>query len=86
MDGYQLLANAVVEQAAEDYRKALVDQHDGMPDADAEVRSLERWFAGPVFKLYTRLDGPALAEAIKAEVRQFNYDLKALKKSHAVKE
>lgn len=85
VDGYQLLANAVVEQAAEDYRRALVDAHDGIDGADKEVASLERWFAGNIIKLYTRLDGVALMQTIRAEVIEFNYDLKALHESHKLK-
>jgi hypothetical protein len=91
VDGYQLLANAVVEQAAKDYRQALVEQYElrlsatnrEREQADRAVRDLERWFAGDVIKIYTTLDGVDLMQAIKAEVIKFNYDLKALYESHS---
>lgn len=86
MNGYQLLANAVVEQAAYDYRRALVAQHNGdvkkRLKATKEIRELKRFFLGSHIKLYTKLDGRKLMEAIKAEVIEFNYDLKALEDSH----
>lgn len=94
MNGYQLLANAVVEQAAEDYRSALVMQHvlsrngtdEDIEHYNKEVNKLERWFAGPVCALYTKLDGVTLARKIKAEVIEFNYDLEAIRKSHSISE
>lgn len=87
VDGYQLIANAVVAQAAKDYRQALVDQHNRpSKKTDKEVAKLERFFTGNTIRLYTKLDGTALMQAIKAEVIEFNYDLKALEESHFVAE
>lgn len=90
MDGYQSLANAIVAQAAEDYRVALVEQHRVEESEDtkvkerakANVEKLEAFFTGKRIKLLTKLDGPELMNAIKAEVIEFNYDLKALEDSH----
>ena len=89
MNSYQLLANAVVEQAAKDYRSALVMQHimsrhgtnEDKEHYGNEVEKLERWFAGPICALYTRLDGCDLARRIKADVIKYDYDLEAIEKS-----
>lgn len=90
MDSYQLLANAIVAQAAEDYRGALVMQHvlsmngtdEDIERYNKEVENFERWFAGPVCAVYTKLDGVDLARRIKADVIKFNYDLEVIKKSY----
>lgn len=82
MDGYQLLANAIIEQAANDYRVALVAQHDGIGTSDGTVKKLENWFAGPEFRLYSKLDGAWIARRIKAELQKFNYDLDAVRRAH----
>ena len=84
VDGYQMIANSVVEQAANDYRVALVRQHDGDVRADAKVEDLEAFFTGKLIKLYTKLDGTMLMRAIKDEVIKHNYDLKAIRDSHMV--
>jgi hypothetical protein len=82
VDGYQLLANAIVAQTAEDYREALVKEHYGVRGADSKIKYFKKWFAGEDCKILTNADGVALMEAIKAEVKAFKYDLKALYKSH----
>jgi hypothetical protein len=89
MESYQLLANAIVAQAAEDYRSALIMQHavsrcgtsEDIAYYDKEVEKLEHWFAGRC-ALFTRLDGAELARMIKTEVIKFDYDQEAIRKSH----
>ena len=84
MGGYELLASAVVIQAVKDYRIALVDQHE-QPLSNvckSRVRELERFFKGEDIMIYTKLDGERLMERVRDEVIRFDYDLKALYKSH----
>lgn len=86
----ELLFNAVVEQAAHDYRVALIEQHENAYDpegdeynkATAEVAELERFFTGDGITAYTKLDGMLLMNKLKQEVIEYNYDLKAINKSH----
>lgn len=82
--GNELLANAVVIQAVKDYRKALCAQHEQplSNDCKSRVRELERFFKGEDIMAYTKLDGERLMERVRDEVLRFNYDLKALYKSH----
>lgn len=89
MNAYQELANAIVEQAVKDYRKALVGQHkaQGGPERvvkkfDRKIKELEAWFRGPDYRMFTSIDGEWLMQTVKAEVIEFNYDLKALIESH----
>lgn len=70
MNGYELLGNAVVKKAVDDYRKALVKSHK-RPDVEKykwELESLERFFKGETIKIYTKLDGPKLMEMVKQEI------------------
>lgn len=81
--GYELLASAVVIQAVKDYRRALVDYHETPTNVcKSRVRELERFFKGEDIMIYTKLDGERLMERVRDEVIKFNYDLKALYKSH----
>ncbi len=67
MRGYELLANAVIAQAAEDYRKALIKQK----KYNTQVEELERFFNG------TEL----LIKKLHTEVIENHYDLKSIKRS-----
>lgn len=79
---YELLANAIVEQAARDYERCLVDDHVcSSPATKANLREVESFFKGDLIKVYTKLDGPSLMERIKKEVITYDYDLKALYKA-----
>ena len=83
--GIENLCNGVVKQAVNDYRKALVDNHEYPLDKKAkdEIESLERFFTGDYFRFWQpNINGEALMNAVKDEVIEFNYDLKALHKSH----
>lgn len=86
---FKLLGNAVVMQAASDYRVALVNQHVYELEDEEEynkwtnkVDELERFFAGDGIKSYTMLNGTMLMNRLKREVILHNYDLKAIRKSH----
>lgn len=88
VDNYYLLFNAIVEQAADDYREALIREHIGYKETDyaMKVGSIERFFKSPEFKTLTKLDGRKLMDAIKAEVIECNYDMEAIRKSHLLKQ
>ena len=77
MRGYELLANAVIAQAAEDYRKALIKQK----KYNIQVEELEHFFTSEKFNVFTNLDGTELMKKIHAEVIENHYDLKSIKRS-----
>jgi hypothetical protein len=64
------LANAIILQAAKDYRKALrtlsLNPHNR--SAQYECRSLEQFFRSGWFGLLTQLDPELLIRKLKAEV------------------
>ena len=72
MTPYQALANAIVELAVKDYKKAL-KQHYRFPSnkeyAD-EVASLERFFRSGWYGTLTELDGEYLMAGVCRMVRQ----------------
>ena len=68
---WQKLANAIVEQAVEDYRKAqarikanpMIADH-----AKVELRQLERFFRSQWFEALTDVDGQLILSRLKKEV------------------
>ena len=72
MEPYLALANAIVELAVKDYKKAL-KQHFRFPDnkeyAD-EVASLEHFFRSGWYGMLTNLDGEVLMAGVRRMVRQ----------------
>lgn len=88
VDNYELLLNAVVKQAADDYRVALIRQHIGYKETDPAMRisSIERFFKSPEFSTFTKLDGRELIHAIKAEVINSNYDIEKLRENRLLKQ
>lgn len=75
---YELLGNAIVVQAARDYRVALRTQHLNPNDEknNKEVIKIEKFFHSEYFKLLTDLNGPELAERIKRELIADNWVIK----------
>lgn len=77
MDGWQRLANAIVEQAAADYRQLLHDEHHHASVSEARLRadrkSLENFFYGDFIKLLTKVEGSAIIERLDAEGRACDY-------------
>jgi len=63
---YNRLANAIIIQAAKDYRKAL------LKDDKAEIYGLEHFFTSEWFAMLTDLDGDALYTEIKRSVLNEN--------------
>lgn len=70
MDGYERLANAVVEQAALDYQQALqkCSLNPWNESARKEKRELEQFFDSDWFAILTNLDPVALLERMQREV------------------
>lgn len=72
MNPYQALANAIVELAVKDYKKAL-KQHYRFPSSKeytAAVDSMERFFRSGWYGTLTDLDGEYLMVGIRRMVRQ----------------
>lgn len=72
MNPYQALANAIVELAVKDYKKAL-KQHYRFPDNEdfsAEVNALERFFRSGWYGMLTNLDGEYLMAGVRRMVRK----------------
>lgn len=71
MTPYQALANAIVELAVKDYKKAL-KQHYRFPfnkEYADEVTSLERFFRSGWYGMLTDLDGEYLMTGVRRMVR-----------------
>ena len=72
MNPYQALANAIVELAVKDYKKAL-KQHYRFPDNkeyQAEVHSLEKFFRSGWYGTLTDLDGEYLISGVRRMILQ----------------
>lgn len=72
MNPYQALANAIVELAVKDYKKAL-KQHYRFPnnkDYDNAVTSLERFFRSGWYGMLTDLDGEYLMTGVRRMVHK----------------
>lgn len=69
MDGYEELANAVILLAVRDYRTARkrLRKHPNDHYAESEIHRCERFFKGPVFEIYTNIDGPSLLRRLQEE-------------------
>ena len=70
MNPYQALANAIVELAVKDSKKAL-KRHYRFPnneDYAAEVKSLERFFRSGWYGMLTDLDGEYLMTGVRRMV------------------
>ena len=63
ISGYENLANAIIIQAAEDYRKALNDS------AQREQCTIERFFRSEWFGVLTGLDPETLIRKLKQEAK-----------------
>lgn len=80
--GWQALANAVVVQAANDYRAALrtmkrrpilLGKKGGestLLQAEYRIRECEGFFYSERFSLYTSVSGPFIATEIRKEIEQ----------------
>ena len=64
MNGYELLAEAIILQAVKDYRKAL--KH----DERGEKRKIERFFRSEYFSILANVSGEVLICRLRAEVKE----------------
>ncbi len=69
MDGYQALGNAVVLQAARDWRSAMRTLRKNRRNRAAQQMKdeCEEFFLSGYFNLWTQLDGKALLEMLRKE-------------------
>ena len=72
MTGYQALANAIIEQAVEDYRAALkiLRRHPDSKAAMAEAMELERFFHSGWYGVLTEIDPDYLIKRLRKEAAQ----------------
>lgn len=72
-DPYEELANAIVIQACNDYKKAYkqsLRRNGGMVDFNPELEELEEFFHSDWYKQLTEVDGEYLMERLKDEVKK----------------
>ena len=71
-DPYERLANAIVLQAVDDYRKALkaVKRNPNNRSALDEALSVERFFRSGWYSTLTSVDGEYLIRTLQEEIRQ----------------
>ena len=72
MNPYQALANAIVELAVKDYKKALQYhfRHPHRKEYADEVATLERFFRSGWYEMLTDLDAEYLMAGVRRMVRQ----------------
>ena len=71
--GYQDLANAIVVQAAEDYRNALKGISYNHYSSEIIIKTLEKFFKSGYFKILTNVSGDYIIYKLKEEHRQKIY-------------
>lgn len=69
-DPYENLANAIILQAANDYRAALrtLERNSKYPPALQDKSEVERFFRSEWYKLLTSVDGETLLRMLREEV------------------
>lgn len=72
MNPYEALANAIIEQAVVDYKKALkyANMHPYDNGYAEDVKEVEKFFRSPWFQFLTDLDSEFLMEQIQKMVRR----------------
>ena len=70
LNPYRELANAIVVQAAKDYRKAVKRRRKYPKDEDAqrEIRDLRRFFHSGWYSMLTEVDGDKLIKDLERSV------------------
>lgn len=70
-DPYENLANAVIAQAAEDYRRLLkrAKKNPAHREALDEALQIERFFRSSWYQRLTNVDGECLIHRLQAEIR-----------------
>lgn len=71
MDPYENLANAIILQAVDDYRKALklLVCNPGSLKGQRDKNDCERFFRSPWFRCLTEIDGEFLIRKLMEEVK-----------------
>jgi len=71
MDAYEKLANAIVIQAAKDYRAAAkkLKRNPRNQAAQAEIDSIERFFRSQWYEVLTDVPGELLIRKLREEAR-----------------
>lgn len=69
MDGYENLANAIILQAAKDYRKVLrkLNRNAQNKDAKRTVSEVEKFFRSDWYKILTSVDSELLIKKLREE-------------------
>ena len=68
-ESYQNLANAIVEQAAEDYREALIKyKSKGKKSELKKINSLEKFFKSKYYGCLTNVNGSYIVNKLKTEI------------------
>lgn len=83
INGYQLLGNAIVKQAAYDYRKCLRELNLNPNDRRAKraIRDLEDFFCNPDrIGMCTNLNGKQLMLDIRKDAEERNYSLSGIRR------
>ena len=72
VENYLALANAIIVQAVNDYRRALVKRalNPESRSAEYEVKSIERFFYSEYYMMLTDLDPRYLISRIREEVEE----------------
>ena len=68
-DAYENLANAIVAQAANDYRAALNGTGYDYKPADKVIVEIEKFFHSSFYRMLTKVKGEYLIERLKQEHR-----------------
>ena len=69
MNEYEALANAIIEQAAKDYRaaRAHLEENPGSTKAKRTVRDVEEFFCSDWFKTLTTVSSESILKMLKEE-------------------
>ena len=69
MTGYQMLANAIIEQAAKDYRKDIktLKRHPNSKAAMEDAMKIERFLHSSWFGMLTQIDPDYLINRLRKE-------------------
>ena len=70
MNGYEALANAIIEQAAKDYKSArrMVKRFPNDEKARKRAREIEGFFHSRWFGVLSEADGPELLRRLREEI------------------
>ena len=78
MDGWRNLANAIIETAAHDYRKALTTlrRYPGSYTAMRQKQKLEKFFRSDLYAALTDVDGEYMIEKLRKDVDYLQHRLR----------